>query len=86
VNKIFKKLLFMLLLLLSPLVTLAVLGAAYIAIRVLSGFEFSASVNSFKEFIYNLRSYFPYLTIIPAATFILAHLNKDKIKVINLRK
>jgi hypothetical protein len=76
----------MLLLLLSPLVTIAILGAAYIAVRVLSGLEFSTSVNSFKEFIYNLKSYFPYLTIIPAATFILAHLIKNKIKVTNLRK
>lgn len=76
----------MLLLLLSPLATIAVLGAAYIAFRMISGLEISAAVSSFKAIIYNLKPYFPYLTIIPAALFILAQLIKSKIKVANLRK
>lgn len=86
VNKIFKRLLFMLLLLLSPLATMAVLGAAYIAFRVISGLGFSAAVSSFKAIVYNLKPYFPYLTIIPAALFIFVQLYKSKIKTTNLRK
>jgi hypothetical protein len=68
----------MLSLLLSPLATLAVLGAAYIAFRMIGGLEFSTAVSSFKAIIYNLKPYFPYLTIIPAALFIFAQLIKNK--------
>ncbi|MDF2593340.1 MAG: hypothetical protein K0S75_2806, partial [Clostridia bacterium] len=48
----------MLSLLLSPLATLAVLGAAYIAFRMIGGLEFSTAVSSFKAIIYNLKPYF----------------------------
>lgn len=75
----------MLMLLLSPLAALAVLGAAYITVRMISGLEFLAAVSSFKAIIYNLKPYFPYLTIIPAALFIIVQLKK-KTKFHTLRK
>jgi hypothetical protein len=77
-NKIFKRLLFMLLLLFSPLATIAVSGTAYIAFRVICGSEFSIALGSFKAIIYNLKPYFSYLTIIPAALFLLPLLKKTK--------
>lgn len=76
----------MLLLLLSPLATVAVLGAAYIAFRMITGVEFAIALSSFKTVIYSVKPYFPYLTIIPAALFILPQLLKSKIKIKNLRK
>lgn len=75
----------MLMLLLSPLAILAVLGAVYIVIRMISGLEFLAAVSSFKAIIYTLKPYFPYLTIIPAALFIVVQLKK-KTKFLTFRK
>lgn len=75
----------MLMLLLSPLAGLAVLGAVYIVIRMISGLEFLAAVSSFKAIIYTLKPYFPYLTIIPAALFIIVQLKK-KTKFLTFRK
>ncbi len=75
----------MLMLLLSPLAVLAVLGAVYIVIGMISGLEFLAAVSSFKAIIYTLKPYFPYLTIIPAALFIVVQLKK-KTKFLTFRK
>ncbi|EQB89857.1 hypothetical protein J2Z44_003248 [Clostridium punense] len=84
-NKIFKGLLLMLMLLLSPLAALAVLGVAYITVRMTSGLEFLAAVSSFKAIIYTLKPYFAYLTIIPAALFTIVQLKK-KTKFHTLKK
>jgi len=78
VNKFFKKLLYVLLLLLSPIASIAVLGAAYIAVRVISGLELSAAISSLITIINSVKPYFPYLTIIPAALFMLALFTKYK--------
>lgn len=76
----------MLLLMLSPLATIAVLGAVYIASLVISGLEFSTASSSFKSIIYDLKPYFTYLTLIPVALLILSQPIKNKIKVHILRK
>lgn len=75
----------MLMLLLSPLAALAVLGAAYITVRMISGLEFLAAVSSFKAIIYTLKPYFAYFTIIPAALLIVVQLKK-KTKIHTLKK
>jgi hypothetical protein len=77
---------FVLLLLLSPLATVAVIAAVYISVRVIGGLEFSAAITSFKAIFSIVKPYFPYLTIIPAALFILTQLIKGKIKITNLLK
>lgn len=76
----------MLLLLLSPLATIALFGVAYITFRVICASEFSIALNSFKAIIYNLKPYFPYLTIIPTVLFILSLLIKNKMKATSFRK
>ncbi len=76
----------MLLLLLSPMATIAVLGGVYTAFRVIGGSEFSIALSSFIAVINNLKPYFPYLTLIPAALFLLPLLIKNKMKGIHFRK
>ena len=64
-NFYIKKLLYVVLLLLSPLASLVLFGAAYVIIRLVSGMELLAAISSFKSLIYALIPYFPYLTVIP---------------------
>jgi hypothetical protein len=86
VNKIFKRLTFVLLLLLSPLATIDVFGSVYIAVSVISVLEFSAAVSTFNEIISNIKPYFPYPIIIPATLFMFVLLMKNTFKFNNLRK
>jgi hypothetical protein len=79
-NKIIKKLGFIVLLLLSPLASVVVIGAAYIMVRMVNGLEFLAAFSSLKEFIHSIRPYFLYLTLIPAVLFVLVQIIKYKIK------
>lgn len=72
----------MVLLMLSPLATLALLGAIYVAARTLNGLELAEAVNSFKAIIYSLIHNYSYLTILPAALvfpFLIVK-NRNKIK------
>lgn len=77
-NTIVKKLMPIILLLLSPLATVAVFGAFYIVIQLISGLEMSASVSSFMALLNGLKPYFPYLTIIPMVSIILVILLKRR--------
>lgn len=61
---------------LSPLVLLALLGAAYVGIQMLNGIGAMAAVQAFLGFINNLMPYFPYLTTVPAALIVLMLLLK----------
>lgn len=80
-TKFLKKLLFMLILLLSPMTMLALFGVIYIVVKILGGLELTTAFSSFKSALYTLIPYFPYLTIIPGVLFMLAYLIKNKIKV-----
>lgn len=65
-KNIFKKLLYVVILILSPLATLVVAGVIYIFIKLLTGVAPLVALNSFKALIFSFVPYFPYLTTIPA--------------------
>jgi hypothetical protein len=77
-NTIVKKLVPVIMLILSPLATVAVFGAFYIVIQVISGLEMSAAVSSFMTLLNGLTPYFPYLTTIPMVSIVLVVLMKKR--------
>jgi len=64
-SNIFKKFLYIVLLILSPLASIVLLCAIYIMIGIIRGINPLESVTSFKSLLQNLTPYFPYLTTIP---------------------
>lgn len=85
-KNILKKLIYIVLLFLSPLATLALLGTIYVIGAMLGGMNLLTAVNSFKTLILSFMPYFPYLTIIPAVLVLSALFLKNKNKAKNLSK
>lgn len=75
-NNIMRKLLFIVLLLLSPLATVALIGSIYVVVRILGGLDFAAALSSFRAVLSDFIPYFSYLTSIPAVLLFSALLMK----------
>lgn len=71
------KILFTLLIMtLSPFVIVVIWGTIYVTVKAFNGSTLTAGIKSFKAVLAALVPYFPYLTIIPAALFLLIFIIK----------
>ncbi len=77
-NKFLKGILGVALLTISPFLMLAIVGVFYVAFQMICGASYTASVQSFINFIYNLMPYFSYLTAIPVITVISILIYKNR--------
>lgn len=75
-KNIFKKLLNVVMLILSPFATLVAFGVIYVFITVLTGVAPLVALNSFKALIFSFVPYFPYLTTIPAILVLVLLISK----------
>ena len=87
-NKILRGIFALVLLSVSPVFLLAIIGIFYILFQIIGGVSFTASVQSFINFIYSLIPYLSYLTTIPVILVLtmLFIKNREKIKKKLLKK
>jgi hypothetical protein len=84
-SKIFKSILAIILLSVSPFIVLAVTGMLYVIIQMIRGLSFTVVVQSFVNFIYSLISFFPYITTIPILIVLAIIIVKKKQKLFSKR-
>ena len=85
-NRILKKFVAIILLILSPLPLVAVFGIVYITVKMISGMPFYDSANAFTAFLRGLTPYFPYITTIPVVFVLLAIVLRSRGRLIQLFK
>lgn len=79
-SSIFKKLMMLVSLIISPFIMVTIMGIIYVVFQMLNGVALSEGINSFSTFIKNLAPYFPYLTIIPMVAVVMGLVLKNKDK------
>lgn len=65
-NKFFKILSYLLLLIISPMILVVIAGAIYIGVQMVNGNSFSAGIQGLVGIFNQVQPYLPYLTGIPA--------------------
>lgn len=73
------------LLLISPLLTVVIIGMMYIGVNIFIGYSLNHGLHSYLNLIQSLIPYFPYITIFPIIVYSLLWTRKksNRLKLLN---